>query len=62
MSKAKQGEKHPKSKFTDKTALKIKKLRKRGYKYRDLARLFDCSISDIGNIATRAYSHLNDKI
>jgi hypothetical protein len=59
MSFAKQGEKHPKAKFTDKQALEIKILRKKRYKIKHIAELYNTSPNNITNIVTRYYKHLN---
>lgn len=62
MSKAKRGEKHPRAKVTDQQAIEIKKLRRGGMKYREIASIYGLTINDIGNITTRYYCHLNKLI
>jgi len=59
MSKAKQGEKHPLSKVTDQQAVEIKRLRKQKVRHRKIAEMFDITIQDSMNIATRYYSHID---
>lgn len=62
MSLSKRGEKHPGSLFTDKEALKIKRLRKKGYRIKDIAILYNANQNTITNITTRLYPHLNHLI
>ena len=59
MSKAKQGEKHPKSKMTDKQAIQIKRLRKQGKSYKEIAAAYNITTGDVANITTRYYKHVN---
>ena len=62
MTKCNIGEKHPRSTISDKTALEIKKAKKRGLKIREIAIIYGISESTIKNIITRYYKHLDCKV
>lgn len=62
MSKARQGEKHPRAKVTDQQAIEIKRLRKQGLRYKAIAERFNITKQDVANIITRYYSHVNHLI
>jgi len=59
MSKAKRGEKHPAAKVTDLQAIEIKRLRKQKVRHRKIAEMFNITVQDSLNIATRYYSHID---
>lgn len=62
MASYNKGEKNPKSSVTDEVAIQIKKMAKRGYKRKDIAKLFDLPLSTVLNISTRGYKHLDRKV
>lgn len=57
--KSKQGEKNPNSKISDEQAIKIKRLRKKGKTYKEIAAKFNLTVNDVGNITTRYYKHVD---
>ena len=56
---SKQGEKHPAAKITDLQAIEIKRLRKQKVKHKVIGEMFNITVQNSINIATRCYSHID---
>ena len=57
-----QGTKHPRAKIDEKTALKIKKLRKQGFTYSAIAKRFGLNKTHVYFVAKRTWKHLDKRV